>query len=247
MPPRGPRTALLLIAAGFFALGIASVILRPRSPISPTFSTPAATSAAPNAPQETALILGVDDLQSESPHLVAVWLAAHRPPGDSLFLFGLPVDAATAEGPTLEESFAWSSDEGPDPAFLDAVRSISPLPLEFTVVLDETAFAGLIDFLGGVELDGADVGGREVLGVMSLLTSDPSAALEAQRRLLEALARRAQAVGPGSELQPLVDLIPDHAFTSIPASQVLTLAAPLLPLTADRIHVSLPVPEPVEE
>ena len=247
MQPRGPRTTLFLIALGFFALGIASVIFRPRNGVVPTPSAPAVTSAAPNAPQDTVLILGVDDLSSDDPQLAAVWLAAHRPPGDSVFLFGLPIDASTPAGPTLEEIFGWDPESGPDPGFLDAVHSLSPIPLGFTVVLDETAFATLIDFLGGVELNGGVVGGREVLGVMGLLAADPAAALEAQRRLLEALAQRAGGIGPGSELQPLVDLIPEHAYTSVPVSEALTLAAPLLPLTADRIHVSLPVPEPVEE
>lgn len=247
MRPRGPRTTLFLIAVGFFALGIASVVFRPRSEIPSAPSTPVATSASPNAAQQTILILGVDDMTADSPKLVAVWLATHRAPGDTVFVFGLPADAPTPAGPPLAQTFAWHRKNGPKAEFLEAVRSLSPLPIEFTITLDQTAFATLIDFLGGVELDGDVVGGREVLAVMELLAGDPGATLEAQRRLLEALAQRAGAIGPGSELQPLVDLVPEHAFVSIPVSDALTLAAPLLPLSADRIHISLPVPEPTPQ
>jgi hypothetical protein len=236
-----------LIAVGFFALGIASVVFRPRTPVFPSPTTPAVPSAAPDASQQTVLILGVDDLQSDEPQLVAAWVAAHRPPGEGVFLFGLRLDARAPEGGSLQDLFRFRAEEGPDSEFLAAVSTLTPLPIEFTVVLDESAFAALIDLLGGVELDGAVVGGREVLGVMGLLTSEPSAALEAQRRLLEALATRAHVIGPGSELQPLVDLVPDHAYLSIPISEALTLAAPLLPLSAEQIHVSVPIPAPADE
>jgi len=241
MPQRTLRATLLWIAAGFFALGLASVILRPSSPTSSPTRTPAEPSPQPDAPQSTVLILGVDDLASETPQLRAVWLAAHRPPGEAVYLFGLPIDAAASDGSRLQDSFTWERDAGPTPEFLSAVGALSPVSLDVVVALDETGFASLIDFLGGVELEGGKVGGREVLGVMGLFTGDAAASLEAQRRLLEALARRAGDVGPGSELQPLVDLIPDHAFLSIPPAEALTRLAPLLPLATSDIHITLPI------
>ncbi len=183
MPQRTLRATLLWIAAGFFALGLASVILRPSSPAVSPVATSAEPSPPPNAPQSTVLLLGVDDLASEPPQLRAVWLAAHRPPGEAVYLFGLPIDAATPDGVLLKDAFSWDPDAGPTSEFLSAVATLSPVPLDVVVVLDETAFASLIDFLGGVELEGGKVGGREVLGVMGLLTGDAAASLEASAPL----------------------------------------------------------------
>lgn len=241
MPQRALRATLFWIAAGFFVLGVASVVLRPSSPAASPATASVEPSPPPNAPQTTILILGVDDLQSEPPHLRAVWLAAHRPPGESIYLFGLPTDAQTHTGASLEDSFSWNPEDGPSREFLDAVASLSPVTLDVTAVLDETAFASLIDFLGGVDLKGGRVGGREVMAVMGLLTGDASASLEAQRQLLGAMALRLGYVGPGSELQPLADLVPDHAYLSIPVADALTRLAPLLPLDPANLRISLPL------
>src|SRR3990170_4782275 len=107
MPRRDLRSTLFWIAAGFFLLGVASVILRPSSPEASSATATAEPSPPPDPPQTTILILGVDDLRSETPHLRAVWLAAYRPPGASIYLFGLPTDARTPAGATLEDSFSW--------------------------------------------------------------------------------------------------------------------------------------------
>src|SRR3990172_9154330 len=166
MPRRALRATLFWIAAGFFVLGVASVILRPSAPAASPATASVEPSPPPDAPQTTILILGVDDLHSERPLLRAVWLAAHRPPGESIYLFGLPTDAQTPAGASLEDSFSWNPEDGPSREFLEAVASLSPVTLDVTAVLDETAFASLIDFLGGVDLKGGRVGGREVMAVM---------------------------------------------------------------------------------
>ncbi|HSB90220.1 MAG TPA: hypothetical protein VLD63_09370 [Anaerolineales bacterium] len=242
MSQRTLRATLLWIAAGFFALGLASVLLRPSAPSAATATSTDEPTPAPDAPQSTALILGVDDLGSSSPQLLAVWLAAHRPPGRAVYLFGLTTDTNTADGAKLTQAFSWKPGSGPSREFLSAVASLSPVALDVVVVMDETAFAALIDFLGGVELEGGVVGGREVIGVMGLLTGDAAASLDAQGRLLEALAQRAGQVGPGTELKPLADLVPEHLYLSIPTADALTRLAPLLPLDRSNIHISLPLP-----
>ena len=236
MPRRALRATLFWIAAGFFVLGVASVILRPSSPEASPATASVEPSPPPDAPQTTVLILGVDDLGSESPDLLAVWVATHRPPGKAVYLFGLPTDATTPDGISLEEAFSRDP-----PEFMSALSALSPVPLDVVVVLDETAFASLIDFLGGVDLEGSRVGGRDVMAVMGLLVGDASASLEAQRQLLGAMTLRLVDVGPGTELQPLADLVPDHAYLSIPVADALTRLAPLLPIDPANILISLPL------
>lgn len=241
MPRRALRATLIWIAAGFFLLGLASVLLRP----APSGGNPSSTSTPatpePDAPQTTVLILGVDDLSSDAPSLQAVWVAAQRPPGREVFLFGLPVDAAGPDGEGLQDSFSWSRRNGPSQEFREAVESLSPVSLDVIVALDEAGFARLIDFLGGVELEQGTVGGSQVLGILGLFSGDASARLEAQRGLLEALVQRIGRVGPGTDLQALVDLVPQHAYLSIPAADALTRLAPLLPLAPGEIRISLPL------
>lgn len=237
------RTVLIAVAAGFFLLGLVSTLVRPTTSPSPR---PTATSSsdaldstpAADSPQKTILILGVDSLEPDAPELRAVWFALLRPPGRDVFLLGLPIDRPVSGGSILEEAFGWES--GPTASFLEALSELTPLPIDVVVVLDSKGFATLIDFLGGVPTAGTTVDGAAALSVVDLLKDDADASLQAQYRLLQALAAQVGGIQAGTDLQPLVDLIPAHAFVSLPVQQAIALVAPLLPLDPSRIHVSLP-------
>ena len=235
------RTILIAAAVGFFALGVVTTVLRPRPPAdraTPTSTRrPRSTEPVHGPPQLTILILGVDSLDADDPALLAVWLASFRPAGRELFLFGFPTDHELADGTRLQQAFA----SGEDPLeSLESLASLSVLPLDAAIVLDSEGFAGLIDFLGGVPTGETSVDGAAALSVLALLRDDPAASLLAQARLLEAVSAQAPEVQPGTDLQPLLDLVPDHAASSMAAEQVLTLVAPYLPFESARIHVSLP-------
>src|SRR3972149_3059595 len=236
------RAVLILAAVGFFALGVVSMLIRPggsatadRASPTPTRSS---TAAAIGAPQVTVLALGVDSVQAEQPDLLAVWLVSFRPPGRDVFLFGFPLDHPLASGATLAETFSWSG--GPGGGFLASVASLAPLPLDAVVALDADGFAALIDFLGGVPTGEANVGGAAALNILDLLRGDPAASLLAQARLLEALTAQVEAVQPGTDLQPLLALVPEHAYLSVSIDAGLALIAPYLPLEPGRIPLSLP-------
>ncbi len=235
------RAVLMVAAIGFFALGLVSTLMRPAGS-SPTATAMPQAELSPTpavgASQINVLIVGLDSLQAKKPNLVAVWLASFRPPGKEVFLFGFPLDHPLSDGGSLSESFAWSGE--PSTEFLDSLAAVAPLPLDAVIALDAEGFAGLIDFLGGVPTGEATVGGAAALNVLDLLRGDPAASLLAQSRLLEALATRVKAVQPGTDLQPLLALVPDHAYVSLSPDDGLALIAPYLPLDPARIHLSLP-------
>jgi hypothetical protein len=233
------RSVLIAAAVGFFALGILTTL------IGPDDAPPAAPASAPTASpspaitpsrQISVLILGVDSFEADSPRLEAVWLAALRPPESDVFLFGFPVDRTVPEDSTLEQAFAWS--DGPSDRFLAAFSTLTPLPIDVVVALDSSGFAAVIDFLGGVPTDGQPVDGASALNILRLLRDDPGASLLGQARLLQALAARAGEVRPGSDLQPLLDLVPTHARVRPDPEAALTLIAPALPLAPERIHLA---------
>jgi hypothetical protein len=240
------RTILVIAAVGFFALGVVTTLSRPRPAGVHGTATPASSAThtdrpSINAPQITFLILGVDVLGPEG-ELLAAWIASFRPPGKELFLFGFPTDHTLPGGPTLRETYAES------PGDPEALTALTTLPVDAVIVLDAEGFATLIDFLGGVPTGEATVEGAAALNVLALLRDEPSASLLAQARLLEAISARADRVQPGTDLQPMLDLVPDHASLSVPPRDLLTAVAQYLPFGAERIHVSLPrVPTEAED
>jgi hypothetical protein len=204
--------------------------------------TPAWDTAASDQPQQTWLILGVDDLQSQQPELVAIWYATFRLPGKGIFLVGLPTNSPSlgAQSPTLHDLFLWSADHGVDPTFLEALAQyVTPSP-DVILVLDEVAFATLVDYVGGVTLEGSHLDGLQVVGVLRLLADQPQALLATQRGVLLALSSQAHLLGSSPDATSLIDLIPSHAYCSTPPQQVVAMVLPLLPLEPTSVFLQTP-------
>jgi anionic cell wall polymer biosynthesis LytR-Cps2A-Psr (LCP) family protein len=160
------RTILIAAAVGFFVLGLATTILRPRTPSERAVPTstrrPRSTEPVQRTPRVTILILGVDSLEADEPELLAVWLASFRPAGKELFLFGFPTNHELPDGTPLQDAFA----AGGDP--LESLNSLTVLPVDAAIVLDSEGFAELIDFLGGVPTGETNVDGEAALSVLAL-------------------------------------------------------------------------------
>ena len=234
MDRRAQLKLLLLVIIVGFVLGLLSTALGGiRTSGSHTPTPPAGVG------QTTLLILGVDRFD-QPPDLRAIWFVTFRPPGRSVFLYGLSADAPIPgqEPVTLGALFAWSAEAGIDPLFLSQLAAAVPLEPDVTILMDETAFAALVDFAGGVDLNGTLFAGDQVLGFLSLVQDQPDAILAAQSRLIEALVQRLPALGPTPDATSLLGLVPEHAHLSLPVSQLLAMLAPLTPVDPAEVHVS---------
>ena len=140
---RRPLVVVLIIAS-FFAAGLLTVLLGGES-------SPEPVETLEVIPNESVLIIGVDDLSAPDPMLVAVWQATYSYPNRDVILLGQSVDSlACGNQPnTLTDLFSWDSSGGVAPEFLAAFEDIP------YVIADETAFAALIDELEGLDLNGA--------------------------------------------------------------------------------------------
>ena len=246
-----PRRPLLLLAviAICFTLGLLSVFLAPQSEQAPdSFAAPqplTRTTDPAASTQVTILVLGVDRLGADKPRLRAVWLASFRPPGRDLFFLGLPVTYRLAEGfPSLAEQFSWTPQAGPGEEFLTALHTAAPQEIQVIAALDDLGFASLIDYAGGINLNGVPLRGDQALAVLGMLENDPSAMLSTQARLLEALMVPAAAVSSSPDVSPLIALIPAHAFLSESFTYFAARLSPLLPLDPSSVHVDLLAPAP---
>jgi hypothetical protein len=243
---RRPSLALLIIIAGaFFLIGLYTAFLQvPQGTPAPTGTPSDPAEAGPTTTaqsEQTALIVGVNDLTATSPELRSLWFVSFRPPAMDVFLLGIPLDTVVQGDPGLPISAHFSLNEQRElsETFVDALFRTVPLTYQTTVVLDEQAFAGLVDFVGGVPINDATFSGQEVLGILSLTDGDPAGNLALQRRLLAALAERAGLLGRAPEVTSLVELMPTHLRPSITLNEMVGLVAPLLPLQATTTHIEL--------
>ncbi len=227
--------ALLLILAVCFTLGLISALVdRPGQPE----PSPPPTDGPSAAPQTAVLVVGVDDLQSERPVLLALWIVTYRLPATNLYLLGVPVDfPVSSNGSTsLSDLCRFSPSLGVSSDFLQAVAEIVPVTPRLVVTLDRTAFIAFIDYLGGLELNGAHLDGIEVVAALDILGGDSQALLTAQARVLEAMTLRASLLGDSPDITPLLNLVPAHAHLSDSVGFTIGLAAPFLPIDPARVH-----------
>jgi hypothetical protein len=184
----------------------------------------------------------MDSLQAPDPELRAIWIATFRPPGRDVFLLGVPVDFGISGGTTLAGLFRWTPSAGVDATFLAGLRQASPVVPDVILAADQTGFAALVDYMGGVVIDDAALNGSQVVGVLAMLADDPQTSLVAQGQILRALAWQVPNLGPTPDLTPLLALVPEHGYLSVPLSQLVGLISPVLPLQPTSIHVDLLVP-----
>ena len=226
--PRRPIVVVIVLGM-FFLAGLVTVLLGGQGQGASTGNPPADSG-------QTVLIVGVDNLAAAQPKLVAVWLATFSAEKRDVLLYGQPIDTQVCDSSpsSLQELFLWQPESGLSPAFLEALGAVGP---EAVVVADETAFIALIDELHGVDLNGATIEGDQVVAVLRTLYQNPAGLLTTQEQFLIALARRATEPASQVDLTRLTNLIPDHAYTSVPPQDLITLYLQLLPLGPSSILV----------
>jgi hypothetical protein len=237
MEKKSPSIIIFLVAIACFALGIFSVWLRTPASEEP----PPTQQTAFNQQQTTLLMVWVDELHASNPQLLGTWLMTYRLPSKDIFLLGLPVglnDPETYPG-SLRSQFNFNTSEGINDSFLTAVNQRTPLAPDVIIVFDQLAFSTLVDYLGGIQFDGGQLHGDQVIGLVTFLANDPDSLLSTQQRVFIALSKQAPALGVTPDLTPLTRLIPEHAHLSTDISYLLTLTIPLLPVTPETTHVEI--------
>lgn len=242
MTKRPPLAVILIVIVLCFALGLLNVLLdSPEELISqsPTRLAPIAPDNSSNL--QSVLIVGLDRLNSADPKLRALWVALYDETGENLYLHGVPLDSVVngVKGTKIEDIFAWSPQDGVDPQFLNSLYSILPLSPDLVVLLDDVAFASLVNYLGGVDIEGAKFDGSSVLAFLSLSWDKPEVLLNNQALILEALVPQALASAPSPELTELIELIPEHVYFSQDVTDAVALLTPLHEIGSENIFFIL--------
>lgn len=241
---RRPSIALLIIVAlAFFLFGLYSVAIGNGSnssgaTVTPTRSPGSLQQLRSQETSTTFLVLGVDDLSSSQARLKAIWYVSFGYPSKDIFLLGLsPSLTPPGSQRPLHDSFNWNPGQGVSAGFAEQLANAVPLEISGTVVLDEQGFASLIDYLGGVDVSSSHFDGEQVLGILSFTDDDPEDTLQMQKRLLEAMADRASLLGHTPEITELIELMPDHLYSSVSTNRAVMLIAPLLPIQTETTHI----------
>jgi hypothetical protein len=242
MTKRPPLAVILLVIVICFVLGLLNILLQededPSSAPTPFLPSPSETVPSPIS---NILIIGVDDLTRINPKLRAIWIATHRSAENIIYLHGIQLNTniPDEEGTQLSEVFEWSSQTGLSEIFLNQLYKIIPLEPHLTIILDDNAFARVIDYLGGIEIRGKNLDGESVLTFLSLSWDQPEILIQGQADIIRAIIPKALGLPETPELTELLALVPDHASLSLEISKAVGLVLPLRKATPDSIFIIL--------
>jgi hypothetical protein len=119
---------------------------------------------------------------------------------------------------SLERSFQLDAAGAPAPEFLERLEEMR-LAWSGYLVIDEIGMIALLDYVGGVRLEGRELDGAIAVGAVPLPWLDPAAALHGQSELLAAACRQASQAAPPGDLQQFLAEIRPHIRTDLNLTQ----------------------------
>ncbi len=206
--------------------------------------TPTASPFPTNKEQRSLIVVGVDQLSAPSPKLKGAWYIAYLPDMPEINLVPLypairePYRSKNSE---LEKTFQISRSGELSPEFLTALKSVYGLAAGEPVLFDDSALIGLINLLGGVELNGRVINGKNAVESIPLPLENLDEAFTGQAMLLNGLCLRTINTKQRWQPEDMQMLIPKHLRTQFDLELALADWASLNALgSAIRCEINIP-------
>lgn len=202
---------------------------------------PATSTAAPNG-QQNFLIIGVNDLEAQSPRLESIWMLLYIPPTPQFTLVPLypsPYAGGKELQNYLEKTFALGSDLKPDPAFLVAVQSVNIWWNNY-IILDEVAMANVINTASADNaLNDPDFGSRTI-STLPLAWEEPEAAVLAQAELLNGLCHDFARNFSTKKIDIYSKMLSHHVSSDLGATQLTVMLQHMTTNKSERFRCQFP-------
>jgi hypothetical protein len=187
----------------------------------PGASLPVVEEANPG--QHNLLVIGVNQVGGPNLTLEGIWLVLYRQDAPR-FTF-MPIfpgqGAASQAAEALADSFSLDTYGNPEASFLSALQA-QHLWWNDYVVLDETAMAEMINFVGGVTLGNTIMDGPHAIANMPDVLLAPQDALRAQGEVIKDICSHATRPELSDRIEALLRLTPEHLNTNMDLEQALT-------------------------
>ena len=171
---------------------------------------------APNG-QRNILLIGVDQLDTATPHLEGLWLLMNVAASNRITL--LPLFPATPGKEVMDPAqligrFHLDSNGNPDTDFLSIIQEADFWWSNY-FVLDQTGLAQLIDYNEGVNLGGGQVGGDQAVASLASTSGDGLTALNSQAVLIQAVCNQQSGKLISADLRQVFTLLSGHYQTDL--------------------------------
>ena len=173
--------------------------------------------------QQNFLVIGVDSLDHENTRLESVWLVLYLPGNQHInFVSIYPslFNNRLIDPRLIEKNFSLESDKKPGSMFLDLLRA-EHIWWSYYAIVDEIGMIGIINKFGGLQLNGYHLTGSLALDALPVPWEDQETALRVQTSLLAGICEQASHISKGTDIAPILDLIPKHIQTDLDINTII--------------------------
>ncbi len=175
--------------------------------------------------QHSILLVGASSVASPSPNLVSIWLATYFVNDSAINL--LPIFPAGNQTSSdfekqLARSFNFEKKNGDLALNDDFIQLLKKNNFWWDgyIVADEESLVQAFDLLGGIEINGQSLTGREIVDVFTSGIEDPRAAFIDQSAILQSACRKLSVVKSLSTATQSSSLLTQHVITDLDPSQL---------------------------
>jgi hypothetical protein len=208
MKKRRRRIASLLLFCFSLAIGIwLGIQIIPKSQSTPSTETQFSQD------QQSLLVIGVDRADAADARLQGVWYVTYLNDSPHITLIPIypdPNGNSRKKGQNLVDAFRIRQDGMVDPDFLKAIKQDQNLTWNTYVLVDDIAMMEVVDFFGGVLVDGEAINGPLAIGGIPRAWEKPREAILGQASLLDNLCERISFDSTPKNYQRIMALLPGH-------------------------------------
>jgi hypothetical protein len=216
------KTLRLFLIASFIVsllagLWAGKLIFKAKQNIRQTSSHTKGISTKPGE-QEGIWLIVVDQLNSSTPQLEGIWLFVYI----TNYMTVKPLPLFPSDNPErdaeLAKVFHLTSDDKITPAFWDYLKAHG-YPVRDYIIFDEIAAAGIINYYGGVNIQGNHLNGLEALTQTPKSWEDPIRSLQNQIAIMDSLCKSVFNSQPAPDLYKLQEEVNHHLLSNLDLSK----------------------------
>ena len=170
----------------------------------------------PSNGQQNILAIGVDDLESETPRLVGIWLLIYFPTEPYITfapIYPHPLRNIPQQSGPLASSFRLDQSGNPHEDFFELLQQ-EQIWWHGYILIDSTAVAEAINFFEASSVEG-DIFTVDPTGTSPLYSESYPPTIATQSYLIDQLCQQASRATIDTDISQILNLIPRHVHTDL--------------------------------
>ena len=177
--------------------------------------------------QEGIWLIGVDQINKSTPQIKGIWLLTFITGYNKLKPLPFYPSNNAQNDAELEQTFRIDGNSRVSGDFLNSLQARSQ-PVQNYIIFDEVAAAEMINYFGGVSINGSHMDGSEIFKQSQELLQQPQLRIDRQIVIMSNLCNRIFSDSPAPDFAALQKKVTSHILSNLDLSEQLIMYQKLI-------------------